>query len=659
MSRLRPESPGLRARREDEAALFERGLAARAAPGIRAPGAAAPSTSASPLPVLDVAPDRVDLRDLSLSPVLRPAARAMAVGRAGREASRELPRRRHDPRPGPGGVRAPATASPCASSTGASGWPPAVRGSGDPCGSARKRSTSSPGLVAGGGVRGVVLPRRDEGLARARCLCRDALARAGSPGSRLGGGCGRAAARRLLPHRPQRHRRSPGGDPRGRCRLRLRPGPRERAPPAHIRAATDRSAQAAIGGRRAFALVGFERRGSIVQKSWGRAGADTASRCSVTRTGAPTAWMPGSPAGPRRSTLGRGPGPSAHARARQRRPAPAPAARRDERRRRGRSSVPSPTGRWPRGVRGRQARPLYAHGALDSEEAVVRRTQVPGLVLLRNGIWPLFLASRSGVGETLRAQIEDHGRQVLEWLGLRAGRTMLEWFSEGPAEIRDRSIEWPAANGVPRVLSEMKENGAASSEPGGGLAPAAEALERLRQSVGDLAPHLAGHSAGSILRGCFCSPLADRALGIASLHLLAPACTDGVRRPDFRFGPRPGPARPRSSEGRDPGAERPERAAQPCRALRQVALVTREPCARAASSGATPRPRGRLGPERRTRTGAGRSRRSRPAAWLELWADGPPPRGAPRAAGHYRAQLFPGRARCLRQQCRGSERDPA
>jgi pimeloyl-ACP methyl ester carboxylesterase len=138
----------------------------------------------------------------------------------------------------------------------------------------------------------------------------------------------------------------------------------------------------------------------------------------------------------------------------------------------------------------------------------------------------VFLARRSGVGETLLGQIEDFGRQVLEGLGLRAGKTVLQRFKETLAEIHDSSIEWLAADGIPRALwSEMKEAEGRTEGPGGGLALAAEALARLRDSVGDLELHLAGHSAGSILLGGFCSPLADRGLGIASLHLLAPACT--------------------------------------------------------------------------------------------------------------------------------------
>ncbi len=71
---------------------------------------------------------------------------------------------------------------------------------------------------------------------------------------------------------------------------------------------------------------------------------------------------------------------------------------------------------------------LYAHGGQNSEEAAVRRAQLLGPLMLYNGVWPIFLAWWSGFGETLLAQNEDLGRRVLEGLGLRMGRTALEGF---------------------------------------------------------------------------------------------------------------------------------------------------------------------------------------------------------------------------------------
>ena len=562
MKRLWPGSPGLQARREEEAALFERGRAAAAAPAIGAARAPATAIPAAPLPVLDVAPDRVDLRDLPYRPPLVP-----------------LPEQ----------------------------WPP-------------------PDLVAQHletyCADGMILDQGREGACTGYGLaaCINYLF------WRRWVAAGRPAERRPVRVSPKMlyelarlYDEWPGEDYEGSsCRgamkgwhkhgvcaetlwpMQGRPDPgwaedaAERPLGAYYR--IDRSAigdlQAAIHevgavyvsamvhagwrlgrapelprilwtrqrleGGHAFALVGYERRGFIVQNSWGEGwgyrgfailGYDdwlaNGMDAWVAVTGAPIA-RPGA-IGLAPAAIGR----SLQARAglAGRRPA-LDDARWDEARARRHTLVLGNDGRPLRrqpdatsaadevdllchrlpaaglAELGGGKLVLYAHGGLNSEEAAVRRAQILGPVLLRNGMWPVFLAWRSGVGETLFAQIEDLGRQVLEGLGLRTGKTVLERFKETLAEIRDRSIEWLAANGIPRALwSEMKENGAAASEPGGGLALAAEALARLRDSVGDLELHLAGHSAGSILLGGFCSPLADRGLGIASLHLLAPACT--------------------------------------------------------------------------------------------------------------------------------------
>lgn len=169
---------------------------------------------------------------------------------------------------------------------------------------------------------------------------------------------------------------------------------------------------------------------------------------------------------------------------------------------------------------------LYAHGGLNSEAAAIARAQVLGPWFLRNGIHPLFIAWKTSVPETLRAQIEDIGRAVLEGLGIRAGGNLLDRFRETLAEIRDRSIEAVAGASIPRaVWTEMKENAAGSAAEDGGMAHAARSLAGLAADRPGLELHLVGHSAGAILLGHLLRPLRAAGLRPASLHLFAPACT--------------------------------------------------------------------------------------------------------------------------------------
>jgi hypothetical protein len=562
MKRLWPESPGLQARREEEAALFERGVALLAGREPLVRGLAGVTADAAPLPALDAAPDRVDLRDLPYRAPLVP-----------------LPER----------------------------WPPSEEVA------AYLESYCADGMILDQGRDGACT-----GYGLAACInflyWRRWVAAGRPPAAKPG-----RVSPRMLYELARLYDEWPGEDYEGSsCRGAMkgwhkhgvcaeelwpkdgRPDPRwaadaaERPLGAYYR--IDRSAigdlHAAIRevgavyvsatvhsgwrlgrhselpriawfrrpleGGHAFALVGYERRGFVVQNSWsegwGYRGFAILGYDDWLANGM-DAWVAVTGAPISKSDAVE-PAPVAVGRPLQlraglagRRPA-LDDPRWDEVRARRHTLVVGNDGRSLRrqpdaatsvdeidllfrrlpaaGLAELSSRKLllYAHGGLNREEAAVRRAQVLGPVMLRNGVWPIFFAWRSGFGETLLAQIEDIGHRVLEGLGLRMGRAGLERFKETLGEIRDRSIESLAAHGIARALwSEMKENAEAASEPGAALVLAAEALARLRASVPDLEIHLAGHSAGSILLGRLLAPLAENRLTVGSTHLLAPACT--------------------------------------------------------------------------------------------------------------------------------------
>lgn len=562
MRRLWPESPGLQTRREEEAALFERGLAALAGRAPRVQGFAGAAAEVRPLPVLDAAPDRVDLRDLPYRAPLVP-----------------LPDR----------------------------WPPAAEVS------VHLERYCADGMILDQGREGACT-----GYGLAACI-NFLLWRRWVEAGRPDGEKPVRVSPKMLYELARLYDEWPGEDYEGSsCRGAMKGWhkhgacaealwPRDGRPDPHWAADAaerplgayyriDRSAigdlQAAIHevgavyvsamvhsgwrlgryselpriawfrqpleGGHAFALVGYERRGFIVQNSWGEGwgyrgfailGYDdwlaNGMDAWVAVTGAPIARPDAVEPAP--VAVGR---PLQLRAGLSGRRAALDDPRWDEVRARRHTLVIGNDGRPLRrhpdaasatdeidllfnrlpaaGLAELSSRKLllYAHGGLNSEEAAVRRAQLLGPLMLRNGVWPIFLAWRSGFGETLLAQIEDVGRRVLEGLGLRMGRTGLERFKETLGEIRDRSIESLAAHGISRALwSEMKENAEAASEAGAALVLAAEALARLQAVVPDLEIHLAGHSAGSILLGRFFAPLAEHRLRVGSTHLLAPACT--------------------------------------------------------------------------------------------------------------------------------------
>lgn len=169
---------------------------------------------------------------------------------------------------------------------------------------------------------------------------------------------------------------------------------------------------------------------------------------------------------------------------------------------------------------------LYPHGGLNSEEAGIARTAVLGPAFQRNGIHPVFVVWRTGFLETLLNIMKDiipGEREQAEWSPKDFGKPLVNWL----AEQRDRALEIAArVGGGKAVWTEMKENAAFSAEAGGGMRQAAVILNDLAAAHPDLKIHVVGHSAGAILFGHLLSRLGkSSAVKIASTTLFAPAAT--------------------------------------------------------------------------------------------------------------------------------------
>ena len=173
---------------------------------------------------------------------------------------------------------------------------------------------------------------------------------------------------------------------------------------------------------------------------------------------------------------------------------------------------------------------LYAHGGLNSEAESIDRLRVLAPYFEANGIYPLFLTWRTGPGETVSAMLEDVFRSFFGAEDEEAMRAA--GFFDELAEARDRRVEALAQRSVRGLWSEMRENAARSASRGHGLDQLAAHLARLRDKLkGDgLELHLAGHSAGSILLGYLLPLLAAPGGGaapvrVASCALYAAACS--------------------------------------------------------------------------------------------------------------------------------------
>lgn len=154
---------------------------------------------------------------------------------------------------------------------------------------------------------------------------------------------------------------------------------------------------------------------------------------------------------------------------------------------------------------------LYAHGGLNAEESSVKRIRKLGPYFLANGIYPLFYTWRTGFLETL-------------------GSTLGDAFapSEAPAtgklaEAKDSLLE-AICHGMRFIWGEMKENAARGADAGHAIDLVADSLHALASKLA-IEVHLVGHSAGSFVHGHLLDALAKRQQPVHSLTLYAPACS--------------------------------------------------------------------------------------------------------------------------------------
>jgi len=163
---------------------------------------------------------------------------------------------------------------------------------------------------------------------------------------------------------------------------------------------------------------------------------------------------------------------------------------------------------------------IYAHGGLNSEDAAIGRARAMGRYFIGNGCYPLFMVWKTGLMESVSDILADKfGKSDARVGGIR------EAVSDATDALIEKTVGRPLAR---PIWSEMKENAECASFPTRGGDLLVTALQNLSRNWGEqLEIHLVGHSAGSIFHGWLVDLLAARGLDarIASVHLYAPACT--------------------------------------------------------------------------------------------------------------------------------------
>jgi predicted chitinase len=158
---------------------------------------------------------------------------------------------------------------------------------------------------------------------------------------------------------------------------------------------------------------------------------------------------------------------------------------------------------------------IYAHGGLNSQADALLRAQAMGRFFYGNGCYPLFLVWRTGLLETIA--------------DLMRNAPPPEIMVGGVSDVWDHFLEKTIGRGPGRAIwTDMKEKAKNACETNRACDLLVTALQNLSAMWDDkLEIHLVGHSAGSIILGHLLEVMAARGLAarVTTTHLFAPACT--------------------------------------------------------------------------------------------------------------------------------------
>lgn len=170
---------------------------------------------------------------------------------------------------------------------------------------------------------------------------------------------------------------------------------------------------------------------------------------------------------------------------------------------------------------------LYVHGGLNSEEAAIKRASAMGRFFVGNGCYPLFLVWKTGLLESVGDMLADKLGQQPSLAG-----SLRQAITDGTDTLVEKTIGRPLAR---PIWSEMKENAQLAFTPRHGGELLLDALQALVGTWGAAFElHLVGHSAGAIALGHLLKALSQRqqagrdaglSARVASVHLYAPACS--------------------------------------------------------------------------------------------------------------------------------------
>ncbi|MBT7943893.1 MAG: C1 family peptidase [Alphaproteobacteria bacterium] len=173
---------------------------------------------------------------------------------------------------------------------------------------------------------------------------------------------------------------------------------------------------------------------------------------------------------------------------------------------------------------------IYAHGGLNSPTASARRVNALKEGFKRNGIYPFHAMYDTGLVE----EIKDTVRRALH-LAEQRSEGFLDIITEKITEVTDKLVEDTVRKPVTAVWDEMKRDARVPFEGNGhGLHTIQTFAESLASSGKQI--HLVGHSTGAVLLGHLLDALDGLKTPdvVSSCSLMAPACTVDFYRQIYR-----------------------------------------------------------------------------------------------------------------------------
>jgi Papain family cysteine protease len=155
---------------------------------------------------------------------------------------------------------------------------------------------------------------------------------------------------------------------------------------------------------------------------------------------------------------------------------------------------------------------IYCHGGLNDLDAAILRASVLGPCFYDNGVYPIFVMWRSGIWDSIKSILAGTPGDAVD-------------PSRGLGDVGDKIIELLAAIPGSALWGNMKNRCDWAAGDRGGVTALVAALGKLQKSHPDLEIHLVGHSAGAIMIGEALPGLARAKIKPASVSLYAPACT--------------------------------------------------------------------------------------------------------------------------------------